>query len=176
MTHSINRLFTVALSFAVIGGLASPMVALAKDSSTPAGKPAMAGKQHHRCDGGKHKEAHEQFMKELNLTEQQKAQFKAANEKFHKENAAAFESMKAKREKLKALGNDPANEAQRKQLHDELRQERKAMMEKRKASTQGILTPEQQAKWDAKKSEMRAKRQEFHKNQPSKNGGAKTAE
>lgn len=175
MTHSINRLFTVALSFAVIGGLAAPMEAFAQDSSTPAGKPAMAGKHHHHGDG-KYKEAHEQFMKDLNLTDQQKAQFKAAHEKFRKENAASFESMKAKHEKLKALGTDPANEAQRKQLHDELRQERKAMMEKRKASTQGILTPDQQAKWDAKKSEMRAKRQEFHKNHPSKSGGAQTAQ
>lgn len=177
MTHSINRLFSVALSLAVIGGAFAPIAAFAQNPATPAGKPAMAGKQHH---GGKysqkHKEAREQFMKDLNLSEDQKAQFKAANEKFRKDNAAAFESMKAKHQQLKALGDDPSKEAQRQQLRAELKQERTALMENKKASTQGILTPDQQAKWEAKKSEMKAKRQEFHKNHPGKAGGPKTAQ
>lgn len=174
MTHSINRLFSVALGLAVVGGFAAPMGAFAKEAAVPAEKPSMTGKHH--CGKGKHKAGHEQFMKDLNLSEAQKAQFKAAHEKFRKENAATFESMKAKHEKLKALGNDPANESQRQQLREELKQERKALMEKRKASTHGILTPEQQAKWDAKKAERKAKRQEFHKNHPGKPGNTQTAQ
>jgi Spy/CpxP family protein refolding chaperone len=137
-----------------------PMAAVAQN--TPA-KPSTSVKadKHHQWDG-KHKEAHQQFMKDLNLTESQKQQLKAAREKFRQENAGAIEAMKGKREKLKALGNDPGSEAQRQQLKTEMKQDWETMRAQKKASMQGILTPEQQAKWDTQKAERKAQWQAKH--------------
>lgn len=170
MTHHFHRFYSVALSVLLVGGLTAPL-ALAKDGTTaaPSDRPAKTCK-HHKMGDKQHKEAHQKFMQELNLTEQQKAQFKAAHEQFRKENAAAFESMKAKHQQLKQLGKDPANDAQRQKLKAELQQERKALMAKKQGLTQGILTPEQQAKWDAKKAERKAKWEQHRKNRTQSQG------
>lgn len=167
MTFQSRRFHSLALSALLIGSLTAPMAALAQNTSAgePPAMPAKTGK-HHRWNA-EHKAAHQQFMKDLNLSEQQKEQLKAAKEKFHRENAGLYENMKAKRAELKALGSDPANKAKREQLKAELKQERQALMAKKKASMQGILTPEQQAKWDAKKAERKARWQEKHMNRQS---------
>jgi Spy/CpxP family protein refolding chaperone len=160
MSFQSHRVYSIAFSALLMGVLTTPMAAMAqKEPEKPS--TSMKTEKHHKWDG-KHKEAHQQFMKELNLTDQQKQQLKAAHEKFRQENAGAIAAMKAKREKLKALGNDPANEAQKQQLKTEMKQEWETMRAKKKASMQGILTPEQQAKWDAKKAERKAQWQTKH--------------
>ncbi len=161
MTRNLHRISSFALSALLLGTLAAPM-ASADPAAASAAKSEKQGQGMHH--GGKHKG---EFMKELNLTEQQKKQFKAAHEKFKQENAGALQAMKAKREALKQLGDDPANEAKRKQLKAELRQEHEALGAKRKASMQGILTPEQQSKWDAKKAERKAQWAERRKHNPN---------
>lgn len=169
MTHHFHRFYSVALSVLLVGGLAAPL-ALAKDGATAASSDRPAKTCRHDKMSGKHKEAHQKFMQELNLTEQQKEQLKAAHEQFRKENAAAIDSMKAKRQQLKELGKEPANDAQRQKLKAQLQQERKALMAKKHELTQGILTPEQQAKWDAKKAERKAKWEQHHKNKTKSPG------
>jgi Spy/CpxP family protein refolding chaperone len=157
MSFQSHRFLSITLSALFIGLLTTPMAAMAQtEPETPS--TSVKTEKHHKWDG-KHKEAHQQCF---NLTDQQKQQLKAAHEKFRQENAGAIAAMKAKREKLKALGNDPANEAQKQQLKTEMKQEWETMRAKRKASMQGILTPKQQAKWDAKKAERKAQWQTKH--------------
>ena len=99
-------------------------------------------------------------MQELNLSDEQKAKMKAAHEKFRQENSGAMDSLKAKYSKMKQLGTDSANDAERQKLRAEIRQEREALMAKKKASMPGILTAEQQAKWEAKRAERKAQWQQ----------------
>jgi Spy/CpxP family protein refolding chaperone len=123
---------------------------------------AVGGGEHHmdgkKWDGQKHGHGgkHCGIMKQLNLTEDQKSKLKAQHESFRSENAATLSTLKAKREQLKQLGSDPANEAQRKALRSELRDERHKLMEKHRAMMKTILTPEQSAQLDKAKAQCKA--------------------
>lgn len=152
-----HRFQVVALGFAVVASTGMS-IALAADTATPDSAPGNPSANAHAW-GGKHSGMHKGcgVMKQLGLNEDQKSRFKAAGKAFREENKAAFESMKAKHQQLQQLGDDPANEAQRQQLRAELKQEREALHAKRKASMQGILTPEQESKWQALKKECMAK-------------------
>jgi Spy/CpxP family protein refolding chaperone len=152
----LMSLAVVTLYSTVPGALAEPAAANEKPSQ----------REHAQQKGERYKkyaEAHQKFMQELNLSDEQKAKMKAAHEKFRQENAAAMDSLKAKYKQMKQLGSEPANDAERQKLKAEIRQEREALMIKKKASMQGILTPEQQAKWDAKQAERRAQWQQKKK-------------
>lgn len=150
-----RKIHTLALGVALLAST-SLSVALAADTNAAGNKPAetsvWGGKHSH---SGKHKGCG--AMSKLGLSEEQKNRLQAAHKAFREENKAAFESMKAKHQQLKQLGTDPANEAQRQQLRSELKQEKEGLHAKRKASMQGILTPEQESKWQALKKECMAK-------------------
>ncbi|WP_373531578.1 Spy/CpxP family protein refolding chaperone [Vampirovibrio sp.] len=166
MNSKFNPMYAVSLSLMLTGLLVAPMTAMAQNAAGgESSTPVKAEKKHDW--GGKHKKGmhqggHHNAMKDLNLSEAQKQQFKAAHEKFRQENAGTMATMKAKREQFKALGDDPANAAKKEQLKAEMKRDREALMAKKKASMQGILNPEQQAKWDAKKAERKAQWQAKH--------------
>ena len=154
MTKISQSLQSLALGVALLGSLAAPM-AFAQPADAPA-KPGV--NKEAKCHKGKghHGEHREKFMKELNLTDAQRQQMKAANEKFRKENAAAIENLKSKHQQLKALGDDAANASKKQALRAELKQERQTLMAKHKAAMQGILTPEQTSKMEAMKQQRKA--------------------
>ena len=153
-----HRIQALALGFAVVaaGGLS---VALAEDAvQSPAANTKQEhawGGKHHGKHGGKHKGCG--AMKQLGLSEAQKTKLQESHKAFREQNAAAIESMKAKHQQLRQLGKDPANDAQRKQLREQLKEEGKALRVKREASMQGILTHEQQKRWETLKQECKAK-------------------
>lgn len=152
-----NRIQAFALGLAVV---ASSGLSIAFAQSTPA--PSDNAKQEHawgQHKGGKHGGRHMgcDAMKKLNLTEDQKARLKAAGKAFHEQNAAEFANIKAKRDQLRQLGKDSANDAQRQQLRSELKADMQALHTKRKAAMQGILTPEQESQLQALKQECKAK-------------------
>lgn len=152
MTAQRTRFSALMLGLAITTSLSLPMVAMANDVPA-AGSPAAT-----KCgmNQGKHHGKGCGMMKELNLTEAQKQEFKARKEAFRKENAAAIDSLKAKHEQLKQLGTDAVNSEKVKQLRTELHTERNALHEKRKAAMKGILTPEQEQKLETMKQQHRA--------------------
>jgi Spy/CpxP family protein refolding chaperone len=153
-----NRISAIALGIMAATALTLPAAFAQEDASNAA--PHGSATHQWAGHGGKHKGMRGcGGIQQLGLSEQQKAQLKTARETFRKENAPAIESIKSKFQQLKQLGKDPANQSQRQALLSQIKQERKALMEKRKASMQGILTPEQQSKWESIKQQCKAQRQ-----------------
>jgi|GEM_PF-2221248 len=101
---------------------------------------------HHRCG----------FMKELNLTTKQKEQLKAVHKRFREENKPTFEALRAKQEKLKAMGDDPAKAEEKQALRKEVRAEHHSLSEKHHQMMDGILTPEQVQQMKSIKAKCRA--------------------
>lgn len=160
MTLSIHkRMRAIALGVFLLSSLGVSS-SFAQDPATKASPSSMAGGQHHghgsygdKCGA----------MKELNLTDSQKAQMKAQHEAFRSQHAAQFSSMKAKREQIKQLGSDPAKQTEKQKLMAELRQERMALMAQRKASLKNILTPEQMSKMESAKAKCKAAHKGEHR-------------
>lgn len=140
-----NRISSLLVGLMVASAASLPM-AFAQDNASPDMNNGVKHHRMHHCEG----------MNQLGLTDQQKQQLKDAHKAFHEQNKAAFDSLKAKHQQLKQLSKTEANQAQRQQLLSEIKQERTALMEKRKASMQGIFTPEQQAKWETLKQQCKA--------------------
>lgn len=166
LKQSLQPLGLVSLAMVTLLGT-MPALAASERPGPDAASPM--GHCQHKSDSEKgawckkHREAHQQFMQELNLSEAQKAQMKSAHEKFRQENAAAIDSLKSKYSQLKQMGKDDANSAERQKLRAEIKQEREALMARKKASMQGILTPEQQSKWETKQAERKAQWQQKRK-------------
>lgn len=161
MTVNFKSIQQLGLMSLIVATLFNAVPAALAEQSANNDKPKQLEYNQKKGEWGKkHQEAHQKFMQELNLSDEQKAQMKAAHEKFRQENAGAMESLKAKYSQMKQLGTDSSSDAERQKLRAEIRQEREALMAKRKASMQGILTPEQQAKWEAKRAERKAQWQQ----------------
>jgi Spy/CpxP family protein refolding chaperone len=159
-----GRLSSLMLGVAVITAASMPL-ALAHEDSTGTDSGKTGVKKEHKHDGkhyGKHKRC--AAMKELGLSDEQKAKLKESHKAFKEQNQAAIDSLKSKYQQLKQLDKNEANAAQRKQLLSEIKQEKAALQEKRKASMQGILTPEQQSKWQSLKQQCKAKHHDRHQN------------
>lgn len=175
MTFNSKSLQQLGLMSLMAATLFSALPMALADPGNNSDKPKSMTKCQQKGEWGKkHPEAHQKFMQELNLSDEQKTKMKAAHEKFRQENAGAMESLKSKYTQLKQLGTDPSKDAERQKLKAEIRQEREALMAKKKASMQGILTPEQQAKWEAKRAERKAQWQQ--KREQNLNGGQKPAQ
>ncbi len=118
----------------------------------------------HEGRGGHHRGAG--FARKLNLTDAQKAQWKAVEQNFHQENASFFEQSKQTREALHAAkkAGDTAQleslKATAKAQHAQMKQLRAAMEPKLMA----ILNADQQAQFQTMKAE-RAARHEGHEHQ-----------
>lgn len=164
MTMNFKSIQQFGLMSLAVMIVMSAVPAAFAEPATPSGKSGPGEQHQHKGERYKnYAEERQKFMQELNLSDEQKAKMKAAHEAFRQENAPAMESLKGKYKQLRGLGSDPANDAQRQKLKAEIRQEREALMIKKKASMQGILTPEQQAKWEAKRAERRAQWQQKNK-------------
>ena len=155
LTFNKKQFAMLATGF-LLSSLASASFAAPATTSSAAPETGGYHKMVRHGGPGHHGQKHCSFMKELNLTSKQKEQLKAAHERFRNENKAAFESLRAKHEELKALGNDPANAEKKKALRQELRNGHRALSEKRHQTMDGIFTPEQQEKMKSLKAKCRA--------------------
>lgn len=155
--------------------------AVSPANGTQAGLGQHGGHGKHQGQRGEGmRKRHEEFMKQLNLTDDQKAKLKEAMKGFHEQNKATFDDLKSKREQLKALGKD-GDKAQRKQLFESMKQERQALQQKRLAMMQQVLTPEQFAKMqqlhEQRKAEFEKRRAEWQqKREQHQNGAAPAAQ
>ena len=183
--HYLSGSITMALLLATV--VSMPVSALAETGNTDlsSGKPKHEHsdcQSHKGCKGMHHKDGcsnPERVFDKLNLTQDQKDRLKASRESFRQHNQAAFESLKAQSRELRDLKakngkDDPQVQALRKQVMAEHR----ALFEKRDASLQAILTPEQytQYKTERKKAwgdrraqwkQKREEREQQHNNAPS---------
>ena len=99
------------------------------------------GKEGRRKDGGKEfRHKRDKMMKDLNLSETQKARIKSINENF--------------RSQVRSLGNDKsiAPEAQK--------ERREALKKEHKSQITAVLTPEQRKQWEEKMKQHYLKRKD----------------
>jgi protein CpxP len=99
------------------------------------------------------------IAKNLNLTDEQKAQVKQLRESTKSANAELFANARAKRQELRSLtrSNDPAAADAKAQL-EALRPQLKEAREQQHAAFVNILTPEQRTQLDQLKAARKAKR------------------
>ncbi len=132
----------------IVTTLAIAMIAAVQAQEIPdrkTDKPHPEHKMHHKGRGGHNRG---EMMKQLNLTEQQKEQFKTQREEFRK-----------KMDDLKK--NDNITVKEWKSRMETLRKEQKAKMD-------GILTKEQKAQLEKIKSEQKVKHEEMRKQHAEK--------
>jgi len=112
------------------------MATAAAASDTPATSQATQGTCH--------------FTSQLNLTHNQLFRLKHWKKNFERDNQAAFDSIRIKRNLLKRLGNNPASGRERQQSEElkvQIRQEFKALQAKRDAQIAHVLSDAQYEKW-----------------------------
>jgi Spy/CpxP family protein refolding chaperone len=167
MTRSfMNNLAAPLLSLFVCAGLGAPALANPPENTILPVNPPITEKAeaaHKDWKSGPHHGKHRcGILKQLNLTDAQKETLKTRSKTFREENASAIAGIRAKRQELRALGTDPVNEAKRKALLSELRQERQALRAKHKAMMQGVLTPEQISQMEKAKAQCKASWKKQH--------------
>src|SRR5262245_9842655 len=108
---------------------------------------------------------HGDFMRGLNLTDDQKAQLKTLREQQREEMKPVFEQQRALRDQIRqALESGKPDATRIGQLEiqsHQLRLQMKAAHEKAMASFVNVLTPEQKAQWEKMKQEREQRREQF---------------
>lgn len=142
LNHQHQKIAAMGLSFLTVLGLG---IAVAEEG----GKAGM-----------KHRGPHCAAMKEVGLTDEQKARLKTLREQYKNEHKADFEQMKARHQQLRELkkdaASDPAKQEQIRQLKTEFRTDKKAMMEQHQAMMKQVLTPEQWTRFQSAKAQCKA--------------------
>jgi Spy/CpxP family protein refolding chaperone len=142
----MRRIHAAGLALALTLGAAS--AASAQQPAAPRAERSWGG----RGPGG------EKMFKDLNLTSAQKSQVKAIHAKYEGQEKSLREQMKPAREQMQAArksGDTAKLESVRAQYKPQMEQAR-ALRERQMAEVRGILTPDQQAKLDAKIAQFRA--------------------
>ena len=112
---------------------------------------------------GRHGKMRGEGLRGINLTDAQKEQFKALREG-NRPSPALHDELKAIHDAKKAGTITEAQKARVKTIRDEMQASRKAAH----ASIQNILTAEQKAEIEKRKSEMKTRHQEMRKNRGTK--------
>jgi hypothetical protein len=97
-----------------------------------------------------------QIAEQLNLTHNQRYRLKRWKSSFVRDNQAAFDSIRIKRNLLKRLGKHPASgrdQQQSAELRKQIHQEWKALQTKREAQIAHVLSETQYEKWQALRQE-----------------------
>ena len=120
---------------------------------------------------------HGDFMRALNLTDDQKAQLKSLREQQREAMKPVFEQQRALREQIRtaldAAKPDATRIGQLEIQSHQLRLQMKAEHEKAMAAFVNVLTPEQKAQWEKMQQEREQRRQQFRedrrqdRNEPS---------
>jgi len=154
MNPTFKKKFAMAAVGILVSSIASTAFAAPSTQTNPL--PGTVSEHKTMLHGSGHHGHHCGLMKQLNLTTKQKEQLKAVHERFREENKATFEALRAKQEKLKAMGDVPAKSEEKQALRKELRAEHHALSEKHHQMMDGILTPEQIQQMKSIKAKCRA--------------------
>ncbi len=109
------------------------------------------------------------YADQLSLTPTQNARLRSTRKTFVADNQAAFDSLRIKRYLIKKLGQDPQDVRQSNQLKAEISQELYNLRQKKEATLQATLLPEQYSKLQVLKQECKIHQQQiFAKEQRQK--------
>lgn len=147
---------TLALGALMIVGVAG--VSAAQSATTP---PTRAQRSEMRRGGGRGGE----FGRDLNLTEAQKAQIKTIRAKYKPQNEALRTQAKPFMDAARAARQKGDTAAARSNMEKarQVMQGGQTFRNQENAEIRAILTPDQQAKWDARQKQMAERGKEGHK-------------
>jgi len=147
---------TLALGALMIVGVAG--VSAAQSTTTPPTRAPRSGQMQARRGGGG------EFGRDLNLTDAQKAQIKAIREKYQPQNEALRAQAKPFMEAARAAkqkGDTTAFRSNIEKAHQLM--QGASFRTQENAEIRAILTPDQQAKWDARQKNMAERGKGGHK-------------
>ena len=147
---------TLALGALMIVGVAG--VSAAQSTTTPPTRGSRPGQMQARRGGG-------EFGRDLNLTDAQKAQIKTIREKYKPQNEALRTQAKPFMEAARAAkqkGDTVAFRTNIEKAH-QVMQGGQSFRNQENAEIRAILTPDQQAKWDARQKNMAERGKGEHK-------------
>jgi protein CpxP len=147
---------TLALGALMIVGVAG--VSAAQSTTTPPTRGSRTGQMQARRGGG-------EFGRDLNLTDAQKAQIKTIREKYKPQNEALRTQAKPFMEAARAAkqkGDTVAFRTNIEKAH-QVMQGGQSFRTQENAEIRAILTPDQQAKWDARQKNMAERGKGGHK-------------
>ena len=147
---------TLALGALMIVGVAG--VSAAQSTTTPPTRAPRSGQMQARRGGGG------EFGRDLNLTDAQKAQIKAIREKYKPQNEALRAQAKPFIEAARAAkqkGDTAAFRSNIEKAHQLM--QGASFRTQENAEIRAILTPDQQAKWDARQKNMAERGKGGHK-------------
>jgi len=147
---------TLALGALMIVGVAG--VSAAQSTTTPPTRAPRSGQMQARRGGGG------EFGRDLNLTDAQKAQIKAIREKYKPQNEALRAQAKPFMEAARAAkqkGDTAAFRSNIEKAHQLM--QGASFRTQENAEIRAILTPDQQAKWDARQKNMAERGKGGHK-------------
>lgn len=148
---------TLALGALMIVGVAG--VSAAQSTTTPPTRAPRSGQMQARRGGGG------EFGRDLNLTDAQKAQIKAIRQKYQPQNEALRTQAKPFTEAARAArqkGDTAAFRSNMEKAH-QVMQGGQSFRTQENAEIRAILTPDQQAKWDARQKNMADRGKGGHK-------------
>jgi Spy/CpxP family protein refolding chaperone len=147
---------TLALGALMIVGVAG--VSAAQSTTTPPTRGQRSGQMQARRGGGG------EFGRDLNLTDAQKAQIKAIRQKYQPQNEALRAQAKPFMEAARAArqkGDTAAFRSNMEKAHQLM--QGATFRTQENAEIRAILTPDQQAKWDARQKNMAERGKGGHK-------------
>jgi Spy/CpxP family protein refolding chaperone len=148
---------TLALGALMIVGVAG--VSAAQSTTTPPTRAPRSGQMQARRGGGG------EFGRDLNLTDAQKAQIKAIRQKYQPQNEALRAQAKPFTDAARAArqkGDTVAFRTNIEKAH-QVMQGGQSFRTQENAEIRAILTPDQQAKWDARQKNMAERGKGGHK-------------
>jgi Spy/CpxP family protein refolding chaperone len=148
---------TLALGALMIVGVAG--VSAAQSTTTPPSRAPRSGQMQGRRGGGG------EFGRDLNLTDAQKAQIKAIRQKYQPQNEALRTQAKPFMEAARTArqkGDSVAFRSNMEKAH-QVMLGGQSFRTQENAEIRAILTPDQQAKWDARQKNMAERGKGGHK-------------
>src|SRR6266404_4222640 len=146
---------TLALGALMIVGVAG--VSAAQSTTTPPSRAQRSGQLQGRRGGG-------EFGRDLNLTDAQKAQIKTIRAKYQPQNEALRAQAKPFMDAARAAhqkGDTAAFRSNMEKAHQLM--QGASFRTQENAEIRAILTPDQQAKWDARQKNMAERGKDGHK-------------
>ena len=146
---------TLALGALMIVGVAG--VSAAQSTTTPPSRAQRSGQLQGRRGGG-------EFGRDLNLTDAQKAQIKTIRAKYQPQNEALRTQAKPFMDAARAAhqkGDTAAARTNMEKAHQLM--QGASFRTQENAEIRAILTPDQQAKWDARQKNMAERGKDGHK-------------
>jgi len=147
---------TLALGALMIVGVAG--VSAAQSTTTPPSRAQRSGQFQGRRGGG-------EFGRDLNLTDVQKAQIKTIRAKYQPQNEALRTQAKPFMDAARAAHQKGDTAAARTNMEKarQVMQGGQSFRTQENAEIRAILTPDQQAKWDARQKNMAERGKDGHK-------------